>query len=169
MGGGMIVKFALGIVFLLLFSLVILARLSTSSSPRVGLKNGRLQNCPRSRNCVNTEDKTNLAIHFPKYEERQAWLHLADSIQALGGYTVVVEDDYLRSEFHSRWFGFIDDVEARIDKRNNVIHLRSASRIGYSDFGVNRRRIEKIRSKMLLYLDAIDLENTQKSKALLRD
>lgn len=166
MGEEMIIRIATGIVFLLLFSLLILARLSTSSTPRVGLKNGRLQGCQNARNCVNTEDQTSLAIHFPDQGEQQAWLHLADTIQAVGGYPVVVEDDYLRAEFHSRWFGFIDDLEARIDRRKNVIHLRSASRVGYSDLGVNRRRIEKIRAKMRLYLDAMDMEDAQKSRTL---
>ncbi len=55
------------------------------------------------------------------------------------------EDLYLRAEFKSRLFGFVDDVEFLADEEGGSLHVRSASRLGYSDFGVNRRRVEKIR------------------------
>lgn len=58
---------------------------------------------------------------------------------------VVRTDRYLRAEAASRVFGFIDDVEFALDPDANLIHVRSASRIGYSDLGVNRDRIERIR------------------------
>lgn len=161
----MIVRFILVLAVLFIFALLALARLSMAS-PRVGLKNGRLMSCPGSPNCVNTELKPELAIYFPECMEQQAWLHLADSIQALGGHIILVEDNYLWSEFHSRWLGFVDDVEARLDKENNVIHLRSASRVGYSDFGVNLRRINKIRAKVLMYLETMTIGDSEKCKTL---
>jgi uncharacterized protein (DUF1499 family) len=62
--------------------------------------------------------------------------------------TRVVErrGDYLRAEASSRLFGFIDDVEFQLDEPARVIHVRSAARVGYRDFGVNRARIEKVRA-----------------------
>jgi uncharacterized protein (DUF1499 family) len=161
----MILRFMFVLAVLFVFTLLALARLSMAS-PRMGLKNGRLMSCPGSPNCVNTEYQTELAISFPECTEHQAWLHLADSIEALGGHLIMVEENYLWSEFHSRWLGFVDDVEARLDKANNVIHLRSASRVGYSDFGVNRRRINRIRTKMLMYLETVTIGDTQKCKTL---
>lgn len=51
----------------------------------------------------------------------------------------------LRAEFRSRWIGFVDDVDFLNDGQAGLIHVRSASRVGYSDLGVNRRRVEAIR------------------------
>jgi uncharacterized protein (DUF1499 family) len=60
---------------------------------------------------------------------------------------VTQEEDYLRVEYKSRIFGFVDDVEFWFDDENKRIHFRSASRKGYSDLGVNRKRMEGIREQ----------------------
>lgn len=57
-----------------------------------------------------------------------------------------VDDRYLHAEFKSRLFGFVDDVEFLADEKASRLEVRSASRVGYYDFGVNRRRVEKLRS-----------------------
>ena len=54
-------------------------------------------------------------------------------------------DSYLRAEFKSRVFGFVDDVELQLRAAEEAIAVRSASRVGYSDLGVNRRRVESLR------------------------
>jgi uncharacterized protein (DUF1499 family) len=54
---------------------------------------------------------------------------------------------YLHAEFRSALFGFVDDVEFRMDETAGRIDVRSASRTGYFDFGVNRRRVEEIRAR----------------------
>jgi uncharacterized protein (DUF1499 family) len=54
---------------------------------------------------------------------------------------------YLRAEFRSSLFGFVDDLELLLDKAAKRIDVRSASRTGYFDFGVNRRRVEEIRKR----------------------
>jgi uncharacterized protein (DUF1499 family) len=64
-----------------------------------------------------------------------------------GARVVEERDDYLRAEFATRWLGFVDDVEFWADPAAGVIQVRSASRLGRKDFGVNRERIEKIRSR----------------------
>ena len=58
---------------------------------------------------------------------------------------VTMTDDYLHVEFRSLVFRFVDDVEFYFDDRGKTIHLRSASRVGHSDLGVNRKRVERIR------------------------
>ena len=59
--------------------------------------------------------------------------------------TIIEEqDDYLYAEFRSRIFRFVDDVEFAVDNENNEVHFRSASRVGHSDLGVNRARMERI-------------------------
>jgi len=57
---------------------------------------------------------------------------------------ITANDDYLYAEFRSKWFRFVDDVEFLIET-NGVIQVRSASRVGHSDLGVNRKRIETLR------------------------
>lgn len=59
---------------------------------------------------------------------------------------LTVDSDYLHAVFTSRIFRFKDDLELRMDRENRIIHLRSASRTGYSDFGVNRKRAEQFRN-----------------------
>jgi len=60
--------------------------------------------------------------------------------------TTVVQSGgyYLNAEFRSTIFSFVDDVEFEFDDAAKLIHFRSASRTGYYDFGVNRRRMEEI-------------------------
>lgn len=60
---------------------------------------------------------------------------------------VEVTDHYVHAKFTSRFFPFVDDVEFCMDDDLKMIHVRSSSRVGYFDFGVNRRRIERIRAK----------------------
>jgi uncharacterized protein (DUF1499 family) len=55
--------------------------------------------------------------------------------------------DYIHAEFTSRLFRFVDDVEFSFDDTNKLINFRSASRKGYSDLGVNRKRMEEIRKR----------------------
>jgi len=61
---------------------------------------------------------------------------------------VTERPDYLHAEYRSRVLGFVDDVEFWLDRRAALIHVRSASRVGYSDFGVNRDRVEGIRARL---------------------
>jgi uncharacterized protein (DUF1499 family) len=63
-----------------------------------------------------------------------------------GARVVAAAPRYLRAEFVSRVLGFVDDVEFVPDPAAGVIHVRSASRLGYSDFGANRARVEAIRA-----------------------
>jgi uncharacterized protein (DUF1499 family) len=75
---------------------------------------------------------------------------LRDLIAAMPGATVVeARDDYLRAEFRTRWMGYVDDLELLPDASAGVVHVRSASRLGRRDFGVNRQRVEALRQRYL--------------------
>ncbi len=81
-------------------------------------------------------------------EPARAWQALVLSIKSLPRSKIIEQSqDYLHAEFTSRVFRFVDDVEFVLDPGKNVIQVRSASRIGYGDFGVNRRRVESIREQ----------------------
>ncbi len=77
-----------------------------------------------------------------------AMTRLSGAIRETDGAVIVQEKpDYLYAQFRTRWLGFVDDAEFWLDPATQVIHVRSASRIGESDLGVNRQRIETIRQR----------------------
>ena len=105
--------------------------------------------CPNRPNCVSSQAAYPShfiePLRFPG-SPADAWAVLKFALQSLPRTRVVEESGwYLRAEAKSRIFGFVDDVEFLLDVRKGVIHVRSASRTGYSDLGVNRNRIERVR------------------------
>lgn len=121
-----------------------LAQKSKSGKPQ-GLVNGALAACPSSPNCVSSEDGTpdNRGVDpFPV----SAWERLSDVIAGAGGVITETREDYIAAEFSSKLMGFVDDVEFR--KGDDAVHVRSASRVGYSDRGVNRKRVEALRAAL---------------------
>lgn len=105
--------------------------------------------CPASPNCVSShsDDPRHRVdpIAFDGSVE-QAMRRLKSIIKGLPRTRLVREqNNYLHVEFRSRVFAFTDDVQFFIPKDQQLIHVRSASRVGYWDFGVNRKRIENIR------------------------
>jgi len=65
-----------------------------------------------------------------------------------GGKVVEARSDYLRAEFTTRWLGFVDDAEFWFDPAAGAVQVRSSSRLGREDFGVNRQRIESLRNRL---------------------
>jgi len=112
-----------------------------------GLVDGHLKNCPGSPNCVNSEQDDIEPIAFGDLSVDEAWQKLQQAISGEGGELKSVSGDYLWAIFKTPMLRFTDDVEARLDSGNRQIHLRSASRVGYSDFGTNRRRLESIKNR----------------------
>ncbi|BAY11011.1 DUF1499 domain-containing protein [Calothrix sp. NIES-2098] len=117
----------------------------------LGVNNGKLAPCPSSPNCVSSQCTD--AVHqiapltFTSTPE-QAIANLKTIIESLPRTQIISESpDYLYAEFKSALMGFVDDVEFYVDRNANVIQVRSASRLGQSDLGVNRQRIETIRAK----------------------
>lgn len=116
----------------------------------MGVKNGSLQPCPARPNCVSTmaRDSSHAVppIDFSGSRE-EAVAVVREIVEEIGGGPIRQEEDgYFRVEFRSKIMGFVDDVEVYLPEGQNVIHIRSAARLGYYDFGVNRRRVEKIRA-----------------------
>jgi uncharacterized protein (DUF1499 family) len=109
-----------------------------------------LDPCPSSPNCVSTQAQdAQHAITPLRYQRstEEAKAALKTAVLALSRTQLVEEDaSYLHFEFTSLLLRFVDDVEFLFDDQSKTIHFRSASRIGYGDFGVNRRRMEDIRT-----------------------
>jgi uncharacterized protein (DUF1499 family) len=120
----------------------------------LGVKDGRLARCPGSPNCVASQADPADATHFIapiafKGDARAAWRALRETVAASERVKIVDEQDgYLRAEFATRLLGFVDDVEFLLDAPARVIHVRSASRLGKHDLGVNRTRIEALRTRL---------------------
>lgn len=110
---------------------------------------GHLTKCPTSPNCVVSQggDETHAIAPIPYQSDlATAKETLLKVLAVVPGTTIVEEtDNYIRTESESRIMGFIDDAEFYFPVGENVIEIRSASRLGESDLGVNRRRLEQIR------------------------
>jgi uncharacterized protein (DUF1499 family) len=142
----------ISIIFSILLILVSNLIFSTSALAAIGLNNGQLAACPSSPNCVVSQaGDADHAIEPINYKSDRATAK-ETLLKVLGVVprTKVIEqtDNYIRSEATSRIFKFVDDVEFYFPENENLIHVRSASRVGESDLGVNRRRIEQIRLAM---------------------
>jgi len=140
-------------VFLLvgLLAYVVMAVLSQKQPDDLGLHDGLLKPCPSSPNCVCSESHSmGNAQHFiePIAGNTQTWARLKQVMVKQGGVIQVEAADYMHITFYTAIFRYVDDVEVRLDKENKLIHLRSASRIGRSDFGVNRKRIASIKKAL---------------------
>ena len=126
--------------------------ISTFSSEEI-LSVMELKQCPDSPNCVSSQSLSESHKISPlpyKSSSEEAIQQIKKIILALPGTKLIEEkDQYLHFEFRTYFFRFVDDVEIVIDDSEKVIHLRSASRVGYSDFGTNRRRIEEIKNKFI--------------------
>ena len=129
---------------------------STSGCPaprpdNLGLKNNLLLSCPKSPNCVLSQTSGpkhqihpihyTSSVEIAKERLNQVILSMVDT-------RIITQNKvYWHVEFTTRWLRFIDDVEFYFPESEALIHLRSASRSGYWDLGVNRKRVEEIRSR----------------------
>jgi uncharacterized protein (DUF1499 family) len=113
-----------------------------------GPENERISGCSNAPNCVSSEsaDEAHRIAPLPVDFEREGALDcLREVVSGMDRVTVLAADqEHIIAEFRSR-LGFVDDVEFRLDRENGAIQMRSASRVGYWDLGVNRRRLEGIR------------------------
>jgi uncharacterized protein (DUF1499 family) len=123
--------------------------LTAKRPENLGVHEGKLAACPDSPNCVcsQAEDEEH-AIAPIRFEGSadDAWRKLHDVVAGWPRTRIVQEDgNYLHAECASLLFRFVDDVEFLLDRDARVIQMRSASRVGRSDLGVNRKRMEEMR------------------------
>jgi len=115
----------------------------------LGVKDGKLADAPNTPNCVSSQSENPQSKIAPltyNSSREEAKAKLKQVIEGMERTTLITEsEDYLYAEFKSKLMGFVDDVEFYLDDANKVIHVRSASRLGKSDLGVNRKRVETIR------------------------
>lgn len=118
-----------------------------------------LKPCPNSPNCVSTlserdQHKMDPIPYTGSLKEARVKLILV--LRGMGEADVITErEDYIHATFTSKFLRFVDDVELWLDDTAKLIHFRSASRTGYYDFGVNRRRMSVIRTRF------VEMENSR--------
>jgi uncharacterized protein (DUF1499 family) len=141
--------------FAALAAATLLAACAGERPDDLGLRDGRLAPCKPTPNCVTSQGDpaADPGHHVPplgiRGDPEPAWAALVAAVRAGPRVQVVAERaGYLRAEYASRVFGFVDDVEFQLDPAAKLIHVRSASRVGRSDFGVNRARIEALRTRL---------------------
>ena len=139
--------------YFLIFIVICIVAISIISrlQPPLGLIDGRLRGGGNKPNWVCSEsinhgDESHYVdpINYNQ-ESKDAWDSLKRIVSLTGGKIVKEEDGkYLHATYVSKLFRFVDDLELRLDETDKIIQLRSSSRVGYSDLGVNRKRAEKI-------------------------
>ena len=136
------------VVVLLFLGLLLQRRLTMPEPTGLGVQDGRLAACPDTPNCVSSfaADEDHRVEPLSLAGEPAAALATLREILDAMPRTVVVDtgENYLRAEATSPIYRYVDDLEVLIDPDAGKIHLRSASRAGYSDLGVNRRRARAV-------------------------
>ncbi len=125
------------------------ARTPPPAHTQLGAVEGRLAACPESPNCVGSQSQDPRSHIEPlgfSGTPESANARIQAAIASFPRSRLARQTpDYLHFEFRSLVCRFVDDVEFLIDANAGVVHVRSASRLGYSDLGANRRRVEAIR------------------------
>jgi uncharacterized protein (DUF1499 family) len=116
----------------------------------LGVHDARLAPCPSSPNCVSSDD-SDPPHQIPPFRLAvpvvEGWRAARAAVLDLPRTKVITEtDNYLHAECSSAFFGFVDDLELHLRTSQGLIAIRSAARLGYSDLGVNRKRVEQLRA-----------------------
>ena len=152
-----IIKRVMNTLFIIVVALIVLifayffvlGQISKRGNPP-GLMGDQLAKCSSKPNCVCSEYSEDQLHYIPPINiagihSEVAHARIREVMQSLGGKLQTDDKHYLAFTFSSALFGFVDDVEVRIDADKNAMHIRSASRVGYSDIGANRKRVEAIK------------------------
>jgi uncharacterized protein (DUF1499 family) len=143
--------FPIGVLFLI--TSMLLLSCSGKRPANIGITDSGLAACPSSPNCVSS-DAHDSSHGLPPFQldapPAEAWRISRELVSELPRTRIVKETSgYLHAECRSALLGFVDDLELHLRPSEGVIAVRSASRLGYSDLGVNRRRVEALRSSLI--------------------
>lgn len=142
--------FVLGALVLLIVLALAGLSLMSRRAPVLGTVDGQLRPCPGSPNCVSSERPGSPAYVAPLQIDGgpdQAWERAREVVQSMGGEVREQGGGYLWATFRTPVFRFVDDLELRLAPEKDRIHIRSASRVGHSDLGANRERVERLRER----------------------
>jgi len=143
----------IGIISYFTIRFLVMGKASATMKVNIGVENGQLRPCPNKPNCVCSQVAAGdehyiepISHNKPQIETSQDLLRILKSFD--NAKLIEQSHSYIYAQFTSKIFKFVDDVEFIINDSGDSIDVRSASRVGYSDMGANRKRIEKIRLLM---------------------
>ena len=151
------------IIIILILALFVLMRLYARSGSiqqsyppgyTAGLTDGKLAPCKSSPNCISSQCDPLDRMHYAPAMQIPVTIanpkqRLIEVITSMPGAQIIEDtDQYIRAEYTTKLMRYVDDVEFLVDEKTRTIHFRSASRVGYSDMNLNRKRIEEIRALM---------------------
>ena len=129
--------------------LVLIIKVSSPKPSSIGLINNSLAPCPTSPNCVSSLAQPNDDLHYIKplsFKDANLIAKQILELKGVSGYQLIThENNYFHFECTTRFMRYTDDLELLISPEEKTVHIRSASRLGHSDLGANRKRIEFIR------------------------
>jgi uncharacterized protein (DUF1499 family) len=145
----------LAVLIALILSAILSSRWYNSEYSRakgLGLVQGQLTECSKSPNCVSSQTAQVSKLIAPISTDgtpELTWLMLHDVVSGMPQALLITEDDnYRHYQFTTPLMGFVDDVELLFDRSQQLIHVKSASRVGESDIGANRNRVELLREHL---------------------
>lgn len=143
------------LIFKRLMIIGVCAAITACSGTRpayLGMERSALTLCPSTPNCVSSlpdEENEHAIPAIPFKDQSRIHTALVDTLSKDASAKVIVNTpDYVYAEYTSSLMKYVDDVEFLFSPSEKVVHVRSASRVGRSDFGVNRDRIEQLRSQL---------------------
>jgi uncharacterized protein (DUF1499 family) len=149
------VRWIIALIVVLFVGFFIYVNMSNKLPEGLGVTDGELMPCPSTPNCVSTQASPEDLDHYAEpvvYTGDRMKTQLSiESFMLNKGNTHLVSSalGYVHFEVKSPLVGYIDDVEFYLPAADSVVHIRSASRVGYSDFGVNRERVRQIQSLLV--------------------
>ena len=149
------VRWIVALIVVLFVGFFVYVNISNKLPEGLGLTDGELMPCPSSPNCVSTQASPENVEHYAEpivyTGDRMKTQLLIESFILNNGNAHLVSSTlgYVHFEVKSPLVGYIDDVEFYLPAADSVVHVRSASRVGYSDFGTNRERVRQIQSLLV--------------------
>ena len=125
---------------------------SQSMKPKVGLVDGKLKSCGPKPNCVSSFADKDSSFYIEPISAGNIeviWDNLNLLLPDLGLKVISSTESYIHAIDTTSLMKFVDDVEFLLDETNGLLHMRSASRVGYSDMGANKKRLNKIKKELL--------------------
>lgn len=161
-----LIAIILGLLLIVPISFARLGYVSRSMTPNIGLEGEQLKPCPASPNCVCSFDSDSQhgieAIKTSHVVSEEEFKNLIGNIcKDTDAEIKTFSTNYAHLTCKSALFGFVDDLELLHDPVKSLIHLRSASRVGHSDFGVNRKRAEVVRRIVTQYINQSSPQATE--------
>lgn len=127
----------------------------------IGLVEGKLAHCTGKPNCICTEYSGDaehyvspLKIPSKRMTAEEVSNMVIEQLKEMGGDVQIISHSYISAIFETPLLGFVDDFEVRIDIQLGKVFFRSASRVGYSDLGTNRKRVKRVTQLLDVRLQA---------------